>query len=573
MMIVTVWVIYCVVIAGVLGAGAVAWERAARWSQRPARWGWLAALAGAVTLPWVLRLVPDRGWEAVPGAASALRLEPLSLTAGAASPAVWSAADVGLLLWLAASVVMLGWVALMVTRLVRASRRWRVEQLDGGPVLMTGTVGPAAVGVRRGVVVLPSWVMELDRELRAMLVRHERSHVDAGDPRLLLAAFVLLAAMPWNPVAWLLVLRLRNAIELDCDARVLSAGADPARYGSLLLEVGRRRSAHALVMATFAEPRVFLEERIRRIAKWPLERRPGRAALFTATALFMFVAALSCADPLRVPDGIESPTEAAQRQEAPLTPQAAVDSAKPIFTPMTRRPELLNRDEVQEALVRSYPPLLRDAGIAGSPTVHFFIDETGAVRRTQIARPSGHPALDAAALRVAEVMRFSPAYNRDEVVSVWIEIPIVFRANGDEPQQRAGRSPEEVREAIVAMREREARAVAERRARPLGEPDGPVFTPMTERPELLNRPETQQALVRNYPPLLRDAGVGGSPTVHFLIDETGEVRRLLLSRSSGYPALDEAAMAVAKVMRFSPAKNRDRDVAVWVEIPIIFSAK
>jgi protein TonB len=61
--------------------------------------------------------------------------------------------------------------------------------------------------------------------------------------------------------------------------------------------------------------------------------------------------------------------------------------------------------------------------------------------------------------------------------------------------------------------------------------------------------------------------------VYFFIDETGEVRRLLLSESSGYPALDEAALAVAKVMRFSPAQNRDRDVAVWVEIPIAFSAK
>jgi TonB family protein len=330
-------------------------------------------------------------------------------------------------------------------------------------------------------------------------------------------------------------------------------------------------------MATFAEPRVFLEERIRRIAKWPLERRPGRAALFTATALFMFVTALSCADPLRVPNGIESPTEAAQRQEAPITAQAEVDSSQPVFTPMTRRPELLNRAEVQEALVTSYPPLLRDAGIGGSPTVHFFIDETGAVKRTQLSQRSGYPALDAAALRVAEVMRFSPAYNRDELVSVWIEIPIVFRSNGDEPQEPADRQPEEVREAIVTMRERAAelleRAAAVRRARPLGEPDGPVFTPMTVRPELLNRGETQQALVRNYPPLLRDAGIGGSPTVHFFIDETGEVRRLLLSRSSGYPALDDAAMAVAKVMRFSPAQNRDRDVAVWVEIPIIFSAK
>jgi protein TonB len=101
----------------------------------------------------------------------------------------------------------------------------------------------------------------------------------------------------------------------------------------------------------------------------------------------------------------------------------------------------------------------------------------------------------------------------------------------------------------------------------------PVFTPMTVRPELLNRAEVQRALVRNYPPLLRDAGIGGSPTVHFFIDENGRVLRRLLSQESGYPALDEAAMAVAEVMRFSPALNRDKKVQVWVEIPIIFSAK
>jgi protein TonB len=101
----------------------------------------------------------------------------------------------------------------------------------------------------------------------------------------------------------------------------------------------------------------------------------------------------------------------------------------------------------------------------------------------------------------------------------------------------------------------------------------PVFTPMTVRPELLNRAEVQRALVRNYPPLLRDAGIGGSPTVHFFIDENGRVLRRLLSQASGYPALDEAALAVAEVMEFSPALNRDKKVQVWVEIPIIFSAK
>jgi periplasmic protein TonB len=81
------------------------------------------------------------------------------------------------------------------------------------------------------------------------------------------------------------------------------------------------------------------------------------------------------------------------------------------------------------------------------------------------------------------------------------------------------------------------------------------------------------ALVRNYPPLLRDAGIGGTPVVWFLIDEDGRVLRTQLSRPSGYAALDEAALAVARMMRFSPALNRDRRVQVWVEIPIVFTAR
>jgi periplasmic protein TonB len=101
----------------------------------------------------------------------------------------------------------------------------------------------------------------------------------------------------------------------------------------------------------------------------------------------------------------------------------------------------------------------------------------------------------------------------------------------------------------------------------------PTFTPMTVRPELRNQPEVQRALVRNYPPLLRDAGIGGTPVVWFFIDENGRVLRTQLSKSSGYPALDEAAINVANVMQFSPALNRDRRVQVWVEIPIVFTAR
>jgi periplasmic protein TonB len=102
---------------------------------------------------------------------------------------------------------------------------------------------------------------------------------------------------------------------------------------------------------------------------------------------------------------------------------------------------------------------------------------------------------------------------------------------------------------------------------------GPTFTPMTQRPELQNAAEVQRLLIRHYPPMLRDAGIGGAPVLWFLVGEDGAVRSAQLSRTSGYAELDEAAIAVAKQMRFSPALNRDQRVPVWIEIPIVFTAR
>ena len=102
-------------------------------------------------------------------------------------------------------------------------------------------------------------------------------------------------------------------------------------------------------------------------------------------------------------------------------------SAAPTFTPYTVAPSILNRDEVVRAMVREYPALLRDAGIGGTVRVYFFIDENGQVRDTRIDQTSGHAALDAAALAVADVYRFSAALNRDKKVPVWVSFPITFQ--------------------------------------------------------------------------------------------------------------------------------------------------
>lgn len=102
---------------------------------------------------------------------------------------------------------------------------------------------------------------------------------------------------------------------------------------------------------------------------------------------------------------------------------------------------------------------------------------------------------------------------------------------------------------------------------------GPTFTPYTVKPELRNLAEVRQALEREYPPLLRESGVGGAVYVWFFIDETGRVVRTQLKQSSGHAALDRAALEVADIMEFSPALNRDQRVKVWVALPISFEVR
>ena len=102
-------------------------------------------------------------------------------------------------------------------------------------------------------------------------------------------------------------------------------------------------------------------------------------------------------------------------------------SEGPTFTPYTVAPSITNRQDVVRAMEEAYPPLLRDAGIGGTIRVYFFIEADGTVGSVQIDQSSGHAALDDAALRVADVYRFSPAMNRDEAVPVWASFAITFQ--------------------------------------------------------------------------------------------------------------------------------------------------
>jgi TonB family protein len=80
---------------------------------------------------------------------------------------------------------------------------------------------------------------------------------------------------------------------------------------------------------------------------------------------------------------------------------------------------------------------------------------------------------------------------------------------------------------------------------------------------LTNPDEIRRELQEDYPPLLRDAGIGGTATVWAYVDETGRITKLQLDQSSGYEALDQAAMRVAARLRFEPATEAGRVITTW----------
>jgi TonB family protein len=61
--------------------------------------------------------------------------------------------------------------------------------------------------------------------------------------------------------------------------------------------------------------------------------------------------------------------------------------------------------------------------------------------------------------------------------------------------------------------------------------------------------------------------------VWFFISEEGTVIDQRVSEPSAHTQLNEAALEVAEVFRFSPALNRETIVQVWIRLPITFEVE
>ena len=195
----------------------------------------------------------------------------------------WKTASLLLLIWGVAS---LGRVSL----LVRSARRLeRPTSVDGTPVLVTDAAGPATVGLLRSRVLVPRWVLALPGKQRRYVLRHEDEHRRAHDAQLLFAASLLLVLIPWNLALWWQLRRLRLAVELDCDDRVVAALGDAPAYGALLFRVAEASNRGPRLQPAFLGGAGMLETRLRKLVAPGAQTWVHRLVLPALAVVLLFV--------------------------------------------------------------------------------------------------------------------------------------------------------------------------------------------------------------------------------------------------------------------------------------------
>jgi beta-lactamase regulating signal transducer with metallopeptidase domain len=342
------WMVYAMAVGLLLAPAAWLLERGVGRVGAPTRWVWAGSLLLCVGLPGAAAVRGPSGPEEVgsvsvpttvittaASAAGAVAEPRRAMDTFAASIARWraeldrlvaagstvlTARRPALARWLAvgwgaASAMLATFLLISVRRLSRRAAGWPRRAHLGRQVRLAPELGPATLGLVRPQIVLPTWAVALPAQQLELILTHEEEHVRARDPLLLAIGLACAVACPWNPLLWWQHRRLRDAVEVDCDQRVLRRGAAPPTYGDLLVSIGSRRQLAWVPATTMTGTRSLLERRLEAMKKTTLRAALPRTIGATVLAAGLIVVACTTEPPIvgEEPSAVQSVVEGNQR--------------------------------------------------------------------------------------------------------------------------------------------------------------------------------------------------------------------------------------------------------------------
>jgi TonB family protein len=534
------WMIYIFLVsAGVVVAAAIL-ERAVRATLLPARLIW----AAAICLPIIAAVWSARLWgaqdqhrttqssEVSKGATPLNRAEspasrhwgPRQFTVAVSPDSSSARFDSALLaVWLGGFLLTVGAFGGAAMRLRRIRSSAQVRSLGGVRVAITPSTGPLVIGVMHPEIVLPAWVLDLDRSEQQLVIAHEQEHVRGRDPALLAFAAVAVAAAPWNPLLWYMLRRLREAVELDCDRRVLGVHPDARAYAGLLLSVASRTQTNLLPVAGLATSVSSLEQRFRLMTMNPTSRRYSLISAVGVMGLVL-VATAMIPRPIRGVNAVPSATQSGARATGRVKVLSASGSVTyrvyatgGTFTELGK-PAHAKADTLIEYVRDSAVGDVFDIDVTNGD-VHFVAQNTPGIH-VEAAMSGQSPALWLSAIGPHIVI------------------------------QRGG---------VGILTDGSPQAL------------NPNTTTFFE--YQVDKPATLRASVKpRYPAALKSSGVTGDVWAQYVVDESGRVdMRTFKSLKSPAPEFTAAVKDVLPMWRFDPAIRQGRKVKQLVEQAFEFS--
>ena len=321
------WVVYLVFAGTLIVLGARAADSALALSGRSTRWIWMCALVGLAVMAIVApraRSVEIVALDSMPASSvkesvinppardrtvserieSARRQVAAVVTGAISSANAHVPPDVAkpvAISWAVTSTLLLAIYVLVNLQLARARRHWPLANMHGVRVRVAPRAGPAVIGVVRAEIVVPRSLLERSEDQQRLIVLHEHEHLRARDHILLGLGCLVAMALPWHPASWYALARLRLAIELDCDARVLRGGAAARSYGALLIDMAAHGAGLRGATLALADRPSHLERRLLAMKAKRSRFMLVRAATLCAVAGLLTMAACEA----RVPTSAE----------------------------------------------------------------------------------------------------------------------------------------------------------------------------------------------------------------------------------------------------------------------------
>ena len=430
-------------------------------------------------------------------------------------------------------------------------------------VLMNADITPFAYFKK---IFMP--VSNVDEYSIESILAHERSHLQQYH---FFDLFVMefLTVLQWfNPIVWIYERSIKEVHEYLADEAVLNTGHNKGIYQALLVNQAMGGPVFSL---TNQFNQSLIKKRIIMMTKMKTPRFAQLKALLVLPLVSLLL--LAFANPKSIVKPIlqkgnellnNASVSSTERKDESSFTATLKDTTKKAVTPanvqitesddapvkfadkMPQFPGGVNAMMKFLSQHMKYPAIAKEMGINGRVMVQFIVNKVGKVENAKVLRGIGG-GCDEEALRVVNLFpTWEPGENKDNKVSVYYTLPIVFSLKEETGDKKAEENEQTPLKFVEKM---------------------PQFPGGSD--------SLMKFLNKNikYPSTAEKLGITGRVIIQFVINKTGKVSDPKLLRGIGGGCDEEAIRVVNLMPIWKPGQNEGKEVDVYFTLPIVFLQK